>query len=114
MKLTKFKESEVRNHFRSSKLVVKNLGLEFFLAPSSYPYGRILVVTPRKSGSSVERNLIRRRIKSIFIEEGYYKSNVDWLVIVRKDATAMPFQKLKTEISDVFAKYQNLNPKDTI
>lgn len=114
MKLTKFKESEVRSHFRSSKIVVKNLGLEFFLAPSSHPHGRVLVVTPKKSGSSVERNLVRRRIKSIFRECGYYKFNVDWLIIIRKDAIHMPFENLKTEMRNVFEKYQVIDSKNII
>lgn len=115
MNLSSFKGSEVKSHFKKTKLKYKKMGLEFFLAPSPFRdgadfskinYGRILVVTPRKTGSSVERNLVRRRLKSIFREESYWLKNIDCLVIVRKEGVALSFDLLKNLMTDAFEEYQ--------
>lgn len=111
MKISSFKESEVKLHFKKNNFKEKKLGLEFYLAPSSLSYGKILVITPRKSGKSVQRNLIRRRLKSIFLEEKLFENKIDCIIVVRPEAINLNFYELKKIILDVFQKYiqKNIN-----
>lgn len=99
---------EVRHVFQSTKLKKKIQGLELFLAPSLLTIGRILVVTPRKSGNAPQRNLIRRRLKSIFYELGYTKKPVNCIIIVRKEGIDLSFARLKEIMHDAMNSYEHI------
>ena len=70
-------------------------GLRILISPALKHFGRVLIVTPRKSGNSPERNTIRRRIKSLFITERLYEKMLDVIVLVDKEGIATSFEKLK-------------------
>lgn len=93
--ITVFDKREIRELFKTAKTQVKDHGLEIRLAPKKLAYGRILIVTPRKAGNAVERNRIRRRLKSIFFEQRLYEQPFDCIVLVTKAAITLSFEELK-------------------
>lgn len=105
--LTSFKTSEVRKVFRHARIKEKFKGLELFLAPSLLEYGRILVVTPRKSGNAPQRNLIRRRLKAIFKEHAFAEKKVDCIIIVRKEGINTSFKQLEEFLTSRIALYED-------
>lgn len=99
--LSLFNENEVKAAFQNARHRIKVSGLKVFMAPRILEFGRILVVTPKKVGNSPKRNLIRRRLKSIFYENEIYQLPYDWIVLTSKEALSLPFEQLKKIIIDV-------------
>jgi ribonuclease P protein component len=93
--LSQFSTAEVRTLFDTGRLAFKNSGMTVLYAPRTKEYGRILVVTSRKVGSAPARNLIRRRLKALFYEEGWFNLPYDFIFIIRTPATQYTFQRLK-------------------
>jgi ribonuclease P protein component len=94
--LSQFSTAEVRTLFDTGRLAFKNSGMTVLYAPRTKEYGRILVVTSRKVGSAPARNLIRRRLKALFYEEGWFNLPYDFIFIIRTPATHYTYQKLKS------------------
>lgn len=81
-------------------------GLDIRVAPISTEgkaYGRLIVITPRAVGNAVERNLLRRQIKSIFYEEKLFERRFDWLFFVKKELVGTPISEIKKIILDCSA-----------
>lgn len=97
-KISKFTKREIDYLFRHARRVLRNEACTILLAPRQADFGRILIVASRKVGNAPERNLIRRRIKSIFYEEKLFEGNFDWAVIAQKKLTEFSFDQLKTLI----------------
>ncbi len=68
----------------------------------SSPSGRILVITPKKSGNAPKRNLIRRRLKAMFHEEGWDTKPYDLLVYCRKGIADISYQDLKKILLSIY------------
>ena len=85
-----FTPSERKKLFKEARLVHRQDELDVRLLQKdqeSSPQGRILVVTSKKIGNAPKRNLIRRRLKSMFHEEGWDTKPYDILVYCRKGST---------------------------
>lgn len=93
--MSSFKTSEIRLLFKTAHTVYHHRGLTIKQAPKTLNHGRILIVTPKKSGNAPQRNLIRRRLKNIFYLEQLFHGPYDWIIIVSHDAIALPFDSLK-------------------
>ena len=93
--ISSFSKSEVKQFFKSARCVLRNPGLTVLYNPSTNSFGRVLVVTARKVGTSPERNLIRRRIKAIFYENALYEKKYDVVFLIRKPAVSLSFDELK-------------------
>ena len=98
--LSRFTTAEVQYLFDTGRLAFKNNGMTVLYAPRMHQYGRILVITSRKTGNSPARNLIRRRLKALFYESSWYTLPYDFVFIIRTPATHYPFQKLKSLCTD--------------
>lgn len=96
--ITKFTITEIKDLFKNSKSVMRNPGLDISLSPSKKNYSRILIITPKKIGNAPFRNLIKRRIKSIFYENELYKKNKDMIIFCRKDIEKIDYSNLKNLI----------------
>ena len=102
--LSSFKKDEIIKIFKTAKVYYNNRGLLIKLAPKQLDFGRILVVTPKKSGNAPQRNLIRRRFKSIFLEDKLYELSYDWVIITSKEALSLSFETLRTIMQEVLEK----------
>lgn len=96
---------EVAFVYRHAKMVKEISGLR--LSQTGRPYqaslsdqscgdsGKLLVVVPRRVGNAVVRNLIRRRLKSIFWEAQLYKQQGFSVVFVYPKAASFTFDQLR-------------------
>ncbi len=94
--ISSFTKQEVKNLFDASKVKARIPGLRILIAPAQKSHGRILIITPRRSGNSPQRHCIRRRCKAIFLEEKLYTQLFDCVVIVRSEGIETSFEDLKT------------------
>lgn len=65
------------------------------MAPAQQTQGHLIVITPGRIGTAVERNTIRRRIKALFHEEKLLENGFDYVVIAKKAGPKLTFQTLK-------------------
>ncbi len=94
-KLSKFTQREIDHLFKHARRVLRNASCTILLAPRQADFGRVLIVISRKVGNAPERNLIRRRIKSIFYEEKLYERPFDCVIIAQKKMVELSFDQLK-------------------
>jgi ribonuclease P protein component len=94
--ITSLTQREIDALFKRAKSVLKKEGLDIRLAPKSLPNAKILLVVSRKTGNSPQRNLLKRRIKSIFYEEQLFSQEFDWIIVSRSQACALSFDQIKT------------------
>ena len=93
--LSSFKKSEIQTLFKTARTKISFPGITIKVAPKQGEIGRILIVTPKKMGNAPQRNLMRRRLKSIFYEQKLYECPFDLLVFVTHPALALPFITLQ-------------------
>ncbi len=97
-KISKFTKKEIYELFKKAHILYKASELEIkakAIKNHKNPIGRILLIIPKKVGPAPKRNLIRRRIKSIFYQEKLYLLGYNFIVLVKKDILKLTFQDLK-------------------
>ena len=99
-RISLFTHQEIRSLIRSARLVSRQPGLDIRIAPSLHSIGRILIITPRASGNSPERNLIRRRFKALFYQEKLYELGRDVVIFCKKESSKLDYYQLKALISN--------------
>ncbi|MBN1549466.1 ribonuclease P protein component [Candidatus Babeliales bacterium] len=92
--LTVFTKRERDELFKRSAFLFRQRGLAFRVAPATKAYGRILIVVPKRVGTAVARNKLRRQIKSIFYEQKFYEHNKDLIVLVAPPAATLSFEEI--------------------
>lgn len=102
--ITAFTEKEVAEVFKKAKTKINQDGLVILIAPKveNKDFGRILIIIPKRVGTAPQRNLTRRRLKSIFYEEKLYQLEFDCIVIVRREAIELTFDQLKAILMKAF------------
>lgn len=99
-----FTKLEISKLFRSSRLALTRDEIDIRLSPTHEPPGKLLLVIPRKVGTAVERNLIKRRIKSIFRENRLYLLPYTFSIFARKKILDLSFEDLQDIILSVSSK----------
>lgn len=107
-RISQFTPREVRTVFAQGRRYSFDPGLTFIITPCLGAKGRILVITPRKLGNAIERNTLRRRLKSAYFELGLYTKGFDCLVLSRRKAVALPYQQLAALLQQAFVKHQQI------
>ncbi len=104
-KLSKFTKREIDYLFQHARRIVRNQACTILVAPrQKEEFGRVLIIVSRKVGNAPERNLIRRRIKSIFYEEKLFTLGFDCVVIVHKEMITLSFDQIRTLILSAYQK----------
>jgi ribonuclease P protein component len=97
--LFSFKKKEVERAFSNAKLVKQIPGLKLLQAPCDYDYGKLLIVIPKKVGTAITRNRLKRQIKSIFYEEEMFSpakgGGVTLILMIYKPALEMSREEIK-------------------
>jgi ribonuclease P protein component len=96
--LSTFTRQEVDNFFKSAHATKKTRAFTCLMAPRTKAFARILVIASGKSGSAVERNRIRRRIKALFLENKLFDYPNDCVIIVKQTAGLAELQDIKNLI----------------
>lgn len=103
--ITSFSQNEIDQLFKRAQTCVKKKGLDIRLAPKASQLGKILIVIPRKAGNAPERNLLKRRLKSIFYEEQLFEKAFDWIVLAHsQEVNTILFIDLRTILLDAYQK----------
>lgn len=102
MSYSSFTKTEISTLFKQATMRVRSNGLRIMTAPTSGQLSRILMIASRKTGNAPQRNLFKRRLRSLFREEKFFEKKVDFIVITDKTGAALPFQKLKELFSSAF------------
>ena len=97
--------SEIRQLFKQSQLIYRSPGLDIRISVAKADVGKILVVTPKKMGSAPSRNLIRRRLKSIFYQDKLYAYKCNVAIICKKESDFLTFDQLREILSDTIKSY---------
>ena len=93
--LFSFQPAEVKQAFAVAVRLGYGQGVKLIKAPTTTPYSKLLVVTPRASGKAHDRNLVRRRAKAIFYEFASHEKPAIFILLVNKRATNDSFDSLK-------------------
>ncbi len=87
-----------------AKAAKKNQAFTILIAPTTHPFGRILMMVPKKYGNAPERNTLRRRLKTIFVENKLYEHKMELVVITRPTAKNYDFLQLSKLLLEIFKK----------
>lgn len=93
--LSKFSKIELDSFFKQAKRVYKDQAFTILTHPHNQEFAKVLIAVPKKYGSAPERNLMKRRIKSIFREEKLYEKPYNVAFIIRPSAKHLSFEDLK-------------------
>jgi ribonuclease P protein component len=94
--VSKFEQHEIDAIFKNGRCIVKTEDATILAAPAAKDFARILLIASRKTGNSVQRHLLRRRIKSVFFQEKMYaKLGHDIIFIAKKSIMQRSFQEIK-------------------
>lgn len=101
-KISKFTKREIDYLFQHGRRIFRGKQATMLIAPRQGEFGRVLIIASRKVGNAPERNLIRRRIKSIFYEEKLYDRPYDCVIIAQKMINELSFAQLKEVILNAY------------
>jgi len=96
--ITKFKYKEIKQTFKKARYVYSSPELDIKLSPTTDNIGKLLIVIPKKVGNAPARNLIRRRLKSIFYENEIYKRSHNFLVFCKPSIVDLEYQNLRDRL----------------
>jgi len=94
--LFSFSKKEVNNAFNKSKAIAQINGLKLLFNPiSNFKYGKLLIITSRKTGKAHLRNKIRRQIKEIFYKNQLFNKQGTYIILIYSQALELTFNQLK-------------------
>ena len=95
-RITIFSSQERKTLFAKARTALRAPGIEIRIMPAQQEIGRLQIVVPRSVGTSPQRNLIKRQLKSLFYENKYYSLSKDVLVFIHRGAAKiLTFEKLQ-------------------
>lgn len=84
--------------------VIRSNSFTFYVLGNAFGYTRVGISVPKKSGSAVIRNKIKRQIRSCVAQATDYSKSIDLVMIVRKGFDVEKFNETKKEIQILFEK----------
>lgn len=84
--------------------VIRANSFTFYILENSFGYSRIGISVPKKSGTAVVRNKIKRQIRAIISQVCDYSKSIDLVMIVRKGYNVNDFASTKEEIQKLLLK----------
>jgi len=93
--LSKFKYKEIQQIFKKARYSYSSQALDIKLSPATANFGKLLIIIPKKVGNAPERNLIKRRLKSIFYENQIYNYLYNFLIYCKPSILQLNYKELK-------------------
>lgn len=101
--ITKFSKNEIKLLFENAEKHSICSAFVLLRAQQQTIKGRILIVSSKKVGTAPVRNLLKRRIKHIFLHQKLYGKGFDWILITRRKATFFTFLDLQKKLTSCFS-----------
>ncbi len=100
--ITFFSPQDRKKLLHQARTIFKHAGLEIRMKSTQHPFGRILIITPKKMGAAPQRNLIKRRLKALFYEEKFYQKGFNLVIFCRKGSASIPFTEIKHILNEAY------------
>lgn len=97
------KNQEIESILNEKKSVASNHFVIYVRENHENTHFKYAISVPKKFGNAVERNLMKRRVRSI-IRESNISDNYDFFVVVKKQANILTFVEIKKELLSLFIK----------
>lgn len=97
------KHSEFQKVIAEGEIIRSN-SFTFYVLENAFGYTRVGISVPKKSGSAVIRNKIKRQIRACIATSTDYSKSLDLVMIVRKGFNVEKFNETKIEIQNLFEK----------
>ncbi len=85
-------------------ILVKSDSLTLYFLKNNLGYTRIGISVPKKSGTAVVRNKIKRQIRAIIAKDVTLDKGYDYILIARKQYDVDQFQKTREDIKYLIEK----------
>ncbi len=97
------KKEEFNEIIRTQK-PYKNKYLSIYIRKSNLEYPRFGISVPKKYGTAVERNKIKRQIKEIIdSNQILFKKSLDYIIIVRDGIKQLKYKDIEKVIQELFS-----------
>ena len=101
--------NRIKKNVEFSKVIdegtlVKSDSLTLYFLKNDLGYTRFGISIPKKSGTAVVRNKMKRQIRAIIASDVDLKKSVDCVLIARKQFDINDFQKTKLDINNLMKK----------
>ena len=104
--LFSFVKKEIDWAFKRARRIARGGGLTLLQNPGLFSegeggdqqvscHGKLLIIVPRRAGKAHKRNLLRRRMRSVFYEHELFKKPVTSILIVGPQAMELSFEQLR-------------------
>lgn len=102
-------KNRVKKHSEFQKIIGEGdlLKTDYFTCyfeKNDFGYTRFGISVPKKTGTAVVRNKVKRQIRAAIAQCCDYSKSYDYVVIVRKSYDVSNFNKVKTEIQKIICK----------
>lgn len=96
--ITKFTYKEIKQTFKKARCRYTSPELDIKVSPKTDNIGKLLIVIPKKVGVAPERNLMRRRLKSIFYQNQLFNYPFNVLVFCKPSILNLAYQNLEEKM----------------
>jgi len=102
-------QSAIKSLFYKARVVYRDTRMTIKNARNAELMGSLVVVVPKKIGSAPQRNLIKRRIRAIFLEKKLAATGLDWVFFIKQPLHQVPFAELVAIITPLIPAQQTPN-----
>ncbi len=107
------KESREFTQILNNKTSKKNYYYSLFYIPKKLSNNRYGISVPKKTGTAVIRNKLKRQIKSIIDNnEISIQNSYDYVIIIKKSILDLTYQQKEQELISLFKKIGEYNEKN--
>ncbi len=84
--------------------VVRSKFFTFYILENKLGYTRVGISVPKKSGTAVTRNKIKRQIRAMCAKNTDYSKSIDLIMIIKKAYDTEKFAEIEQDIQEIFKK----------
>ena len=96
------KESEINDIIQTGHKIYNKYYYIYNKENSNNKYYRFCICVSKKLGNAVVRNKNKRQVKDIIDKSNLsFKSNQDYVIILRKDITSLDYEQKKDELLNI-------------
>lgn len=97
------KHKEFQEVIAKGELIRSNF-FTFYVLENKLGYTRIGISVPKKSGTAVVRNKIKRQVRSMCAKNTDYSKSIDLVMIIKKAYNTEKFAEIEQDIQEIFKK----------